>query len=109
MVIADVPTVAATVNANNRFRVQCFATVGSPIGTASPMESSLQAVLPRVAFAANSDARFGSLADHVELLEKSPLYPWKQTCCAAAKRVRYVPLADISRCAMPEVTPLAVA
>ena len=35
MVIADVPTVAATVNANNRFRVQCFATgSGSPIGTA---------------------------------------------------------------------------
>src|SRR5262249_8642015 len=31
--------------------------------TASPMESSLQAVLPRVAFAANSDVRFGSLAD----------------------------------------------
>src|SRR5215470_16781076 len=74
-VIADVLSVDAKVKRHQSVSVQCFATVGSPIGTPSPMESSLQAVLPRVAFAANSDARFGSLADHVELLEKSPLYP----------------------------------
>ena len=32
---------------------------------------------------------------HVGLLEKSPLCLRKQTCCAAAKRVGYVPEADI--------------
>ena len=42
-----------------------------------------------------SAVRYGSLADIGEGYQGCPLYPQKRTCGEPARRVRYVPEADV--------------